>query len=335
MFLQNHTGGVNSLFHQFTVTYRFGFNGKEYDNEVYGDANFQDYGMRMYDPRLGRFVSVDPLTKDYPWYTPYQFAGNKPINSVDLDGAEEILVIRWYDGNTYIGQTYTYIPTAQRVKQTGALYVSADIHNQLDLTRNGIRLNANNQFESDSPYELTEAQMSYFFNTDASGARKINEEHAEYSPTLRNKNYESAVIKDLENSALTGDAKPSGNISADYPGGKDIYFPYDSYDPFAAGEINENVITGYQKYLLNNPDWGLLLIGHSSSENSTGDPDYNMTLSLDRATSVQNGMVNGGISSDRIKSQGAGDTQPVCTERTDECYQKNRRVRITNVPLIR
>jgi hypothetical protein len=32
---------------------------------------------------------VDPLTKNYPWYTPYQFAGNKPINSIDLDGLEE------------------------------------------------------------------------------------------------------------------------------------------------------------------------------------------------------------------------------------------------------
>jgi hypothetical protein len=33
---------------------------------------------------------VDPLTKDYPWYTPYQFAGNKPIYAIDLDGLEEI-----------------------------------------------------------------------------------------------------------------------------------------------------------------------------------------------------------------------------------------------------
>ncbi|GAA4843355.1 hypothetical protein GCM10023331_30420 [Algivirga pacifica] len=32
---------------------------------------------------------MDPLTKEYPWYTPYQFAGNKPIRFIDLDGAEE------------------------------------------------------------------------------------------------------------------------------------------------------------------------------------------------------------------------------------------------------
>jgi HNH/Endo VII superfamily nuclease toxin with a HHH motif len=34
-------------------------------------------------------LSVDPLTKSYPWYTPYQFAGNNPIRFVDLDGLEQ------------------------------------------------------------------------------------------------------------------------------------------------------------------------------------------------------------------------------------------------------
>jgi RHS repeat-associated protein len=69
--------------------YRYGFNGKENDNEIKGEGDQQDYGMRIYDPRLGRFLSVDPLTKDYPWYTPYSFAGNKPIWATDLDGLEE------------------------------------------------------------------------------------------------------------------------------------------------------------------------------------------------------------------------------------------------------
>jgi RHS repeat-associated protein len=68
--------------------YRYGFNGKENDNEVKGSGNQYDYGFRIYDPRIGRFLSVDPLTKSYPFYTPYQFAGNMPIAAIDLDGAE-------------------------------------------------------------------------------------------------------------------------------------------------------------------------------------------------------------------------------------------------------
>ncbi|RFM29270.1 RHS repeat-associated core domain-containing protein [Chitinophaga silvisoli] len=68
--------------------YRYGFNGKENDNEVKGEGNGQDYGMRIYDPRVAKFLSIDPLTSHYPYYSPYQFAGNKPIMFVDLDGLE-------------------------------------------------------------------------------------------------------------------------------------------------------------------------------------------------------------------------------------------------------
>ena len=68
--------------------YRYGFNGKENDNEVKGNGNQQDYGMRIYDTRLGRFLSVDPITKSYPWLTPYQFASNRPVDGIDLDGLE-------------------------------------------------------------------------------------------------------------------------------------------------------------------------------------------------------------------------------------------------------
>jgi RHS repeat-associated protein len=68
--------------------YRYGFNGKENDNDVKGEGNQQDYGFRIYDPRIGKFLSVDPLTKDYPELTPYQFASNSPIICIDIDGLE-------------------------------------------------------------------------------------------------------------------------------------------------------------------------------------------------------------------------------------------------------
>ena len=68
------------------TNYRYGFNGKENDNDIENGA--QDYGMRIYDGRLGRFLTVDPLSKKYPFYTPFQFAGNSPILSLDIDGME-------------------------------------------------------------------------------------------------------------------------------------------------------------------------------------------------------------------------------------------------------
>jgi len=83
--------------------YRFGFNGKENDNEVKGNGNQQDYGMRIYDPRLGRFLSVDPLTGKFAMLTPYQFASNRPIDGIDMDGLEYLRFDKVADiGNSLI-----------------------------------------------------------------------------------------------------------------------------------------------------------------------------------------------------------------------------------------
>ena len=70
--------------------YRYGFNGKENDDEVKGVGNHQDYGMRVYDPRIAKFLSVDPLEKDYPWNSVYAFAEDDVIRCVDLDGGEKL-----------------------------------------------------------------------------------------------------------------------------------------------------------------------------------------------------------------------------------------------------
>lgn len=85
--------------------YRYGFNGKENDPET----GTQDYGMRIYDGRIGKFLSVDPITAKYPHYSPYHFAGNGPIMNTDLDGLEENHYIRFQDenGNTVLGLSST------------------------------------------------------------------------------------------------------------------------------------------------------------------------------------------------------------------------------------
>jgi RHS repeat-associated protein len=71
--------------------YRFGFNGKEDDNEVKGVGDQIDYGKRMYDPRVGRFLSVDPMASKFAFYSPFQFASNNVISSTDIDGKESLI----------------------------------------------------------------------------------------------------------------------------------------------------------------------------------------------------------------------------------------------------
>ncbi|MBK8344796.1 MAG: hypothetical protein IPL12_16805 [Bacteroidetes bacterium] len=66
--------------------YRYGFNGKENSDEIYGDDNAIDFGARMYDGRLGRWMTIDPFFKQYPQISAYTFAINNPILLIDQDG---------------------------------------------------------------------------------------------------------------------------------------------------------------------------------------------------------------------------------------------------------
>lgn len=79
---------VGRKFNASSSGYRYGFNGKEMDNDM-NSLTAYDYGFRIYNPAIGKFLSVDPLTEKYPYYTPYQFAGNQPIQCSDIDGAEQ------------------------------------------------------------------------------------------------------------------------------------------------------------------------------------------------------------------------------------------------------
>jgi len=60
----------------------------ENNNDVRAKATHQDYGMRIYDPRLGRLLSVDPLKMKHDGNSPYRFVGNDVIRNNDVDGKE-------------------------------------------------------------------------------------------------------------------------------------------------------------------------------------------------------------------------------------------------------
>jgi RHS repeat-associated protein len=59
--------------------YRFGFNSMEKDDEVKGGGNSYDFGNRIQDPRLGLWLSLDPLQHKYPDWSSYNYSLNSPI----------------------------------------------------------------------------------------------------------------------------------------------------------------------------------------------------------------------------------------------------------------
>lgn len=76
----------------------------EKDDEVKGSGNSYDYLARFYDPRVGRFLSVDPLGYMFPYLAPYSFAENDVIRSIDLDGTEKLVKTITDDPNSETGE---------------------------------------------------------------------------------------------------------------------------------------------------------------------------------------------------------------------------------------
>jgi RHS repeat-associated protein len=73
--------------------YTFGFNGMEKDDEVHNvSGSSYDFGARMLNTRLGRWMAVDPLAGKYPSLSPYSFVGNMPIKAIDPDGREIVII---------------------------------------------------------------------------------------------------------------------------------------------------------------------------------------------------------------------------------------------------
>jgi RHS repeat-associated protein len=91
-------------------SYRFGFNGKEQDDEVSGKGHTIAFEARVYDSRLGRFFSTDPREGEYAWQSPYAYFGNSPIAVVDVlgMGGDDIFPDKYFMEADY-GRAYEYL----------------------------------------------------------------------------------------------------------------------------------------------------------------------------------------------------------------------------------
>ena len=67
-------------------TSRYAYNGMEKDPEIKGEGNSFTTEFRQYDPRLGRWLSLDPLMSMFPDMSPYVAFDNNPILYVDPYG---------------------------------------------------------------------------------------------------------------------------------------------------------------------------------------------------------------------------------------------------------
>ena len=103
---------------------------------------------------------------------------------------------------------------------------------------------------------------------------------------------------------------------------KSIYFEYNSAK---LKETYQADLERLHHWLEDNPSLEVLIVGHTDS---IGSIPYNMQLSLDRANSVREFLVNRGIELSRLQTDGKGPLVPIDTNRTEEGRARNRRVQV-------
>ncbi|MCX7891255.1 MAG: peptidoglycan-associated lipoprotein Pal [Burkholderiales bacterium] len=147
----------------------------------------------------------------------------------------------------------------------------------------------------------------------------------------------AAVESRTPGTGATGQAVPGGGVTGTPIGGgavdplkdpssplakRSVYFDFDS-DAIRA-EFKP-LLDAHAKYLRETAAAKTLLQGHADER---GSREYNLALGQRRADAVRRYLVFAGAPESRIEAVSLGEEKPVCTEKTEECYARNRRVDI-------
>jgi peptidoglycan-associated lipoprotein len=100
---------------------------------------------------------------------------------------------------------------------------------------------------------------------------------------------------------------------------KDVFFDFDKYD---IRPPDARVLDANATWLKSNTNHLVLIEGHCDER---GTNEYNLALGERRAKSTMNYLVSQGVQASRITIISYGEERPSCTQKTEDCWAKNRR----------
>jgi outer membrane protein OmpA-like peptidoglycan-associated protein len=114
--------------------------------------------------------------------------------------------------------------------------------------------------------------------------------------------------------------QPDGSLKLNIP--SSVTFDTNSY---AIKPSFAPVLDQVGQTLAQSPEVIAQVVGHTDS---TGQPAYNQTLSVNRAQSVVNYLSTHGVAGQRLSAQGMGANQPIADNNTEGGRAQNRRVEV-------
>jgi len=109
-----------------SILNKYLYNDKELIDDA--DLNWYDYGFRSYDPQIGRFSQLDPLTDEYSQLTPYQYASCDPIENIDIDGLEGGSAVSFsYDVGKYASDFSLIAPRVSAAAASNGLKIGTSL----------------------------------------------------------------------------------------------------------------------------------------------------------------------------------------------------------------
>lgn len=161
----------------------------ESENIIYlGEALFNTTTGKIITPKeksiivadrnlKSRFFAVDPLSQEYPFYTPYSFSGNKVIHAVELEGLEELIFHKnfhqqstlqdVYTSNDHLDRIISSISKEDKARTQKIHFISADFSSGAFKHAGGATLNLLDEVKWQKGYlkwanENTDATINFY-----------------------------------------------------------------------------------------------------------------------------------------------------------------------------
>jgi outer membrane protein OmpA-like peptidoglycan-associated protein len=267
---------------------------------------FTDFGYKRYE-----YVHGDMLIRAHRNIIPYLHLGWARIDNSALGGGAGIAF------PLYITKRIAIVPDIKATTYSSRIYQDSKSFPALTLSATiGISINLGKPAKKPTIINVQPAPVTVVMN--------------EPRPAVR----DTVVVNKIDHKTPAADTYSADTRANNHRGNHYVDHPvittfsaealFDSNSDVVRADAKDKLIEVVQ-WMKEHPGNGIIVEGHTDS---IGGRDFNLNLSLRRAQSVKNFLVNQGARASLISIDGYGYSRPVASNDTPEGRQRNRRVEI-------